>query len=203
VNVATKCGLTPQYEGLQGLYDRYGRRGFSVIGVPCNQFGEQEPGGADEIEACAVSYAVTFPLTQKLEVNGPRRHPLYGALTVNADSSGRAGDVEWNFEKFLVSPRGDVVGRFRPIVDPLADEILATIELHLPTGIEPAWIATTAGDVRPGDRVRIPSSVELTATRVETPFLELHDLVCLIEDTPVRWLSYALRMDADVDVLRA
>jgi glutathione peroxidase len=202
VNVATKCGLTPQYEGLQTLCDRYGGRGFSIIGVPCNQFGEQEPGGADEIEACAASYAATFPLTEKLEVNGPRRHPLYEALTVKADSSGRAGDVEWNFEKFLISPGGEVVGRFRPVIDPVSDEILSTVESNLPSetgGL--VWIPTPAAKVRSGDRVRLPSSVELTATRVEMPFLGLDDLVCLIEDTPARWLAHALGTDAEVQVL--
>ena len=107
VNVASRCGLTPQYTGLERLQGRYGERGFTVLGVPCNQFGEQEPGSAQEIQTfCSTSYGVSFPLTEKLEVNGPGRHPLYGALTATADAAGEAGDVQWNFEKFLVSPEG-------------------------------------------------------------------------------------------------
>src|SRR5438270_1257223 len=110
VNVASKCGLTPQYEALERLQERYASRGFTVLGVPCNQFGGQEPGTNDEIaQFCSATYGVSFPLTEKVEVNGPNRHPLYSQLVEHADADGYAGDVRWNFEKFLVSPSGDVV----------------------------------------------------------------------------------------------
>ena len=132
VNVASRCGLTSQYEALQRLHDRFEPRGFSVLGVPCNQFGEQEPGGPDEIAAfCSETYAVTFPLTEKLDVNGPHRHPLYHELTSAPDAEGRSGDVQWNFEKFLVSPVGRVVGRFRPVTEPESPEIITAIEAVL------------------------------------------------------------------------
>ncbi len=134
VNVASKCGLTPQYEGLERLQGRYAERGFTVLGVPCNQFLGQEPGTAEEIQAfCSTTYGVTFPLTEKVEVNGEGRHPLYQELTATPDAAGEAGDVQWNFEKFLVAPGGEVVARFRPTVDPEADEIVAAIEANLPT----------------------------------------------------------------------
>jgi glutathione peroxidase len=133
VNVASKCGLTPQYEGLQGLYDRYRERGFVVVGTPCDQFGGQEPGTADEIdEFCSSSYSVTFPLTEKLDVNGPARHPLFESLTALPDGSGAAGDVHWNFEKFLVSPEGEVVGRFRTMIAPDDPALVGAIEESLP-----------------------------------------------------------------------
>jgi glutathione peroxidase len=132
VNVASRCGLTPQYEGLQRLHERFESRGFSVLGVPCNQFGEQEPGAPEEIAAfCAGEYAVTFPLTAKLDVNGPDRHPLYQELAATPDAEGRSGDVQWNFEKFLVSPAGRVVGRFRPVIEPESSELLTAIEAAL------------------------------------------------------------------------
>jgi glutathione peroxidase len=132
VNVASKCGLTPQYEGLERLQKTYGERGFSVIGVPSNQFGGQEPGTAEEIETfCSTTYGVTFPLLEKLEVNGPGRHPLYDQLTAHPDAAGEAGDVQWNFEKFLVSPAGEVIERFRPGTAPEAPEVLAAIEAQL------------------------------------------------------------------------
>jgi glutathione peroxidase len=128
VNVASKCGLTPQYEGLQQLYERYADRGLSVVGVPCNQFGEQEPGTHDEIAAfCSSNYRVTFPLTAKLDVNGPDRHPLYEELTTTPDAEGKAGDVQWNFEKFLVGRDGSVT-RFRPLVTPDDPAFVAAIE---------------------------------------------------------------------------
>jgi glutathione peroxidase len=133
VNVASRCGLTPQYAGLERLQRRYASAGFSVLGVPCNQFAGQEPGSAEEIATfCSTTYATTFPMTEKLDVNGPARHPLYDELTAVADADGQAGDVAWNFEKFLVSPAGEIVGRFRPQVDPEADEITAAIERVLP-----------------------------------------------------------------------
>jgi glutathione peroxidase len=134
VNVASKCGLTPQYEGLQRLHDQYGDQGFTVLGFPCNQFLEQEPGTADEIqEFCSVNYGVTFPLYEKIEVNGENRHPLYAELTETPDAEGTAGDIQWNFEKFLLSPDGEVVARFRPTVEPEAPEITEAIEANLPS----------------------------------------------------------------------
>jgi len=133
VNVASKCGLTPQYEGLQQLHERYADRGFSVVGFPCNQFGGQEPGTPEEIQDfCSTTYGVTFPLGEKIEVNGPGRHPLYAELTRVPDADGKAGDVEWNFEKFLVAPSGAVVRRFRPGTEPTDPELVAAIEAQLP-----------------------------------------------------------------------
>jgi glutathione peroxidase len=132
VNVASRCGLTPQYAGLERLQERYGERGLTVLGVPCNQFAGQEPGSAEEIqEFCSATYGVSFPLTEKVDVNGAHRHPLYTELTAVADSAGEAGDIAWNFEKFLVSPDGAVVGRFRPPVQPESAEIAAAIEAAL------------------------------------------------------------------------
>jgi glutathione peroxidase len=133
VNVASKCGLTPQYEGLQRLQETYGDRGFSVLGFPCNQFLGQEPGTPDEIaEFCSVNYAVTFPLFEKIEVNGPGRHALYDELTAVPDAEGQAGDIQWNFEKFLVSPEGEIVGRFRPGVTPEDPALVSAVEAALP-----------------------------------------------------------------------
>jgi glutathione peroxidase len=132
VNVASKCGLTPQYEGLERLQQRFEGRGFSVLGVPCNQFGEQEPGSSEEIRTfCSTTYGVTFPMTEKVEVNGDSRHPLYGQLIEVADAEGAAGDIQWNFEKFLVTPAGEI-RRFRPLVDPEAPEVVEAIEANLP-----------------------------------------------------------------------
>ena len=128
VNVASQCGLTPQYTGLQELQERFGGRGFTVLGVPCNQFGGQEPGTHEEIaEFCDVNYGVTFPLTEKVEVNGEDRHPLYAELTKTADADGKAGDVTWNFEKFLVSAEGKVIARFRPRTEPTSDQVVEAI----------------------------------------------------------------------------
>jgi len=133
VNVASRCGLTPQYTGLQQLHERYRDRGFEVLGFPCNQFGSQEPGTAEEIrEFCDQSYDVTFPLFEKIEVNGEDRHPLYADLTQVADSEGEAGDVTWNFEKFLIAPGGEIVGRFRPAVTPEDPQLVGAIEASLP-----------------------------------------------------------------------
>ncbi|MDP1792634.1 MAG: glutathione peroxidase [Acidimicrobiales bacterium] len=132
VNVASKCGLTPQYTGLEALHEKYKDRGFSVIGVPCNQFGGQEPGSAEEIaEFCSASYGVTFPMLEKVEVNGEGRHPLYDELTQVQDAEGNAGDVVWNFEKFLVAPDGKVT-RFRPMVTPDDDALVSAVEASLP-----------------------------------------------------------------------
>ena len=98
VNVASKCGLTPQYTGLEALQEQYAGRGFSVVGFPCNQFGGQEPGSAEEIaEFCSTTYGVSFPMFEKVEVNGPGRHPIYTELTATADAVGQAGDIQWNF----------------------------------------------------------------------------------------------------------
>jgi glutathione peroxidase len=133
VNVASRCGLTPQYTGLERLQERYGERGFTVLGVPCNQFGEQEPGSAKEIQTfCSTTYGVSFPMTEKLDVNGPERHPLYSTLSATADQAGEAGDVQWNFEKFLISSEGQPVARFRPTTEPESDELTAAIEAQLP-----------------------------------------------------------------------
>lgn len=133
VNVASRCGMTPQYAGLERLQERYGDRGFTVLGVPCNQFGGQEPGTAEEIRTfCSTTYGVSFPMTEKLDVNGPLRHPLYQALSTTPDSEGESGDVQWNFEKFLVSPGGSSVTRFRPAVEPESAELTAAIESALP-----------------------------------------------------------------------
>jgi glutathione peroxidase len=133
VNVASKCGLTPQYAGLEQIHNRYKARGFSVLGVPCNQFGGQEPGTPEEIASfCSTTYGVTFPLTEKVDVNGAGRHPLYAELTLTPDDEGEAGDVKWNFEKFLVGADGEVVARFRPQVTPDAPELLSAIESALP-----------------------------------------------------------------------
>jgi glutathione peroxidase len=133
VNVASECGLTPQYAALQALQDSYGDRGLLVLGVPSNQFAGQEPGTAADIaEFCQVNYGVTFPLTEKIEVNGPGRHPLYAELVDTPDAGGYTGDVRWNFEKFLVAPDGSVVGRFAPTTAPESPELTIAIEKILP-----------------------------------------------------------------------
>jgi len=132
VNVASKCGLTPQYEGLERLQQRYADQGFTVLGVPCNQFLGQEPGTAEEIQTfCSTTYGVSFPLTEKVDVNGDDRHPLYAELAAVPDAAGEAGDIQWNFEKFLVAPGGESITRFRPTVEPEADEVVAAIEASL------------------------------------------------------------------------
>ena len=132
VNVASKCGLTPQYSALEQLARDYGERGLTVLGVPCNQFMGQEPGTAEEIATfCSTTYGVTFPLLAKTDVNGADRHPLYAELTKAADRSGEAGDVQWNFEKFLLAPDGSVVNRFRPRTTPDAPEVISAIEAVL------------------------------------------------------------------------
>jgi len=134
VNVASKCGLTPQYEGLERIHEQYSGRGFTVLGVPCNQFGEQEPGSPDEIATfCSTTYGVSFPMTEKIEVNGDGRHPLYQELTAKDDAEGKAGDIQWNFEKFLISPEGDIVARFRPLTEPEAPKVIQGIEAVLPS----------------------------------------------------------------------
>ena len=133
VNVASKCGLTPQYAALEALHERLADRGFAVVGFPCNQFMGQEPGTAEEIEEfCSTTYGVTFPMFEKIEVNGEGRHPIYDELTSVPDADGAAGDVQWNFEKFLLGPDGTVLARFRPRTTPDDPEVLAAIEKHLP-----------------------------------------------------------------------
>jgi glutathione peroxidase len=135
VNVASKCGLTPQYAALQRLQDRYEGQGFTVLGVPCNQFMGQEPGTPEEIaEFCSTNYSVTFPIAEKVDVNGAKRHPLFAELTAHADAEGHTGDVRWNFEKFLVDRSGAVVDRFPPQVDPESPEVVEAIERALKEG---------------------------------------------------------------------
>jgi len=132
VNVASKCGLTPQYTGLESLQKDYEAKGFTVVGLPCNQFGGQEPGTADEIqEFCSATYGVTFPMSEKIEVNGSGRHPIYQELTQSADQDGKDGDIQWNFEKFVVAADGSVVQRFSPQVTPDDPRLLAAIESTL------------------------------------------------------------------------
>ena len=132
VNVASKCGLTPQYTALEQIHERYANRGFTVVGVPCNQFGGQEPGSADEIaEFCSATYGVTFPMTEKVEVNGEDRHPVYDELVRTPNETGEAGDVQWNFEKFLIDGSGAVVARFSPGVVPDDSAIVGAIEAQL------------------------------------------------------------------------
>jgi glutathione peroxidase len=129
VNVASRCGLTPQYGKLEALHEEFAARGFTVIGFPSNQFGGQEPGSADEIaDFCSATYGVTFPMSDKVEVNGAGRDPIYAALTATPDADGATGDVQWNFEKFLVAGDGSIVGRYRPRTEPDAEQIRADIE---------------------------------------------------------------------------
>jgi glutathione peroxidase len=202
VNVASRCGLTPQYEALQALYERYRDRGFVVVGAPCNQFAGQEPGAAEEIASfCSDSYSVEFPLTEKLDVNGRNRHPLYAELTALPDANGVSGDVQWNFEKFLVSPAGEPVARHRPKTLPDSEEIVSAIEALLPTTPEPAWVQRTGADVRPGDRVRVKSGIELTVTRIEAGLMGAEDYVCLIEDSAGRWLAQPVKTTGELEIL--
>ena len=131
VNVASRCGLTPQYKKLEELQKTYGGRGFTVLGFPSNQF-LQELGSPEAIaEFCSTTYGVTFPMFEKVKVNGRSQHPLYAELTRTPDAAGKAGKVKWNFEKFIVTPAGDV-SRFRPTVQPDAPEIVELIERSLP-----------------------------------------------------------------------
>jgi glutathione peroxidase len=131
VNVASRCGLTPQYTGLEELHETYGDKGFAVLGFPCNQFGGQEPGTAEEIKSfCSTSYGVTFPMFEKIEVNGSDRHPIYAELAGVGDSQGYSGDIRWNFEKFLVGPDGSIA-RFGPQVAPDDPQLVGAIEAAL------------------------------------------------------------------------
>lgn len=132
VNVASRCGLTPQYNELEQLHQRERGRGFAVLGFPCNQFGGQEPGSAEEIKTfCATSYRITFPLYEKVEVNGESSHPLYRKLTSTPDARGVAGGVQWNFEKFLISRDGQVLNRFRPTTSPDDPDLIDAVESAL------------------------------------------------------------------------
>ncbi|MET8980573.1 glutathione peroxidase [Streptomyces sp. NPDC004539] len=132
VNVASKCGLTPQYSGLEKLQARYAEQGFTVLGVPCNQFMGQEPGSAEEIaEFCSATYGVTFPMTEKVEVNGDDRHALYERLVGFADPEGHTGDIRWNFEKFLIGRDGTVVARFSPQTEPESTDVVTAVEAQL------------------------------------------------------------------------
>lgn len=134
VNTASKCGLTPQYAALERLHELYAPRGFTVIGVPSNNFMGQEPGSGQEIaEFCSATYGVTFPMTEKVDVNGENRHPLYRELVNFPDADGYIGDIRWNFEKFVIAPDGSVVARFAPQTDPESDGVLTAIESVLPT----------------------------------------------------------------------
>ncbi|MDX6302788.1 MAG: glutathione peroxidase [Nocardioidaceae bacterium] len=135
VNVASRCGLTPQYTALETLQEKYSERGFTVVGVPCNQFGGQEPGRPEEIEEfCSTTYGVTFPMTEKVDVNGPGRHPVYDELVqagAGVGEEGPHGDISWNFEKFLIDGSGSVVARFAPTVVPDDPRVVSAIELLL------------------------------------------------------------------------
>ena len=132
VNVASKCGLTPQYTGLEALQQEFSGKGFSVLGVPCNQFGAQEPGTASEIATfCSTNYGVSFPMTEKVDVNGPGRHPLYELLTPVKDAEGHSGDIRWNFEKFLVGKNGEVIARFSPMISPDDETLRSAIRAAL------------------------------------------------------------------------
>lgn len=133
VNVASRCGLTPQYAKLEALHEELAARGFTVIGFPCNQFGAQEPGTNEEIaQFCSATYGVTFPMTDKVDVNGADRDPVYRALTDVADDTGHTGDVRWNFEKFLLAPDGQIVARFHPRTEPDDEQLRSAIEDVLP-----------------------------------------------------------------------
>ena len=129
VNVASKCGLTPQYKQLQAIHDKFSKKGFTVLGFPCNQFGKQEPGTALEIKKfCSDNYSVTFPLHAKIEVNGDDAHPLYKKLK---KESGGSDKIRWNFEKFLLDGNGKVIKRFSPSVKPDSNDVIAAIEIAL------------------------------------------------------------------------
>jgi glutathione peroxidase len=130
VNVASKCGYTPQYKALQALQDKYASKGFTVVGVPCNDFGAQEPGSSEEIRKfCTDNYNVSFPLTEKVHVKGPEQHPLYARLT--GQSAEFPGDIKWNFSKFLVGRDGKILKRFESAVKPESPEMTQAIESAL------------------------------------------------------------------------
>jgi glutathione peroxidase len=200
VNVASRCGLTPQYEGLEALQKTYGERGLTVLGVPCNQFAGQEPGSAEEIqEFCSTTYGTSFPLTEKLDVNGANRHQLFDWLTATADADGRAGEVDWNFEKFLVAPSGAVRGRFRPTVAPDSEELVDAIEALLAGPGETKTVK--AGEVEVGDRLLTPAGDELLVTRIDDSLMGNGDYLAFVEDSPARWLKMPMAPDAEVEVI--
>jgi glutathione peroxidase len=200
VNVASRCGLTPQYEGLERLQTRFADRGFTVLGVPCNQFAGQEPGSPEEIrEFCSATYGTSFPLTEKLDVNGRRRHQLFEWLTEAADADGRAGEVDWNFEKFLVSPQGSVEARFRPTVDPESEPVVAAIEAALAS--PPPTRTVKAAEVEVGDRVLAPDGRALLVSRIDAGMLGNDDLLAFVEDSPARWTKLPTSREAEVEVL--
>lgn len=206
VNVASRCGLTPQYEALERLQQRYGGDRFSVLGLPCNQFANQEPEDEGAIrQFCSATYGTTFPISGKIDVNGRRRHELYRKLVDTPDSDGRAGDIDWNFEKFLVSSTGEVRARFRPAVDPEAEEVIEAIEAALATPdaqLADAWETASAASVRVGDRVRPREGFELTVTRIETAFLGREQMLALIEATEERWLKVPVSADTPLQLRR-
>lgn len=199
VNVASRCGLTPQYEGLERLQRRFADRGFTVLGVPCNQFAGQEPGGAEEIqEFCSTTYGTSFPLTEKLEVNGRRRHPLFAWLTATPDADGRSGEVEWNFEKFLVAPGGNVLARFRPPTEPEADVVVGAIEAALqgqPTR------TVRAEEVAVGDRLRSPDGTVVLVSRIDDELMGSSEYLAFVEDSPLRWAKLPVPRGAEVQVI--
>lgn len=131
VNVASKCGYTPQYKGLEEIYERYEDKGFVILGFPCNQFLFQEPGDAETITACGLTYGVSFPIMEKTKVKGPNKHPLYKQLVKSKTAKGSGGGIKWNFEKFVIGRKGDVVGRFRTVVEPTSTEVTSCIESAL------------------------------------------------------------------------
>ena len=183
VNVASRCGLTAQYEGLERLQKRFADRGFTVLGVPCNQFAGQEPGSAEEIrEFCSATYGTTFPLTE------------------TPDSGGRAGEIEWNFEKFLVSREGTVAARFRPPVEPESEEVVAAIEAALGAR-PPATRTVPAAAVKVGDRVLGPDGTALLVSRIDEDMLGRAGLLAFVEDSPARWAKLPTTSDAEVQVL--
>lgn len=203
VNVASRCGLTVQYEGLERLQKRYHDQGFTVLGTPCNQFAGQEPGSAAEIaEFCSTTYGTSFPMTEKLDVNGHARHPLYWSLCSIADADGVAGEVEWNFEKFVLAPGGRPVGRFRPQVQPESEQLTAAIETAISAVSSSAWEKTSASQVRIGDRVRPRPGVELTVTRMDEQFFGNPQMLAFVEDSAAQWMKVPTTSDAEVEVLR-
>lgn len=132
VNVASRCGLTPQYAGLEQLQHEYGERGLTVVGFPCNQFAGQEPGTNEEIATfCSATYGVSFPMMDKVDVNGEDAHPLFTKLTQVADADGEAGDVGWNFEKWVIDGSGEPIARFRSRTEPTDPQVVKTIEAEL------------------------------------------------------------------------
>ncbi len=201
VNVASRCGLTTQYEGLERLQQRFADRGFTVLGVPCNQFAGQEPGSAEEIqEFCSATYGTSFPLTEKLDVNGRRRQPLFEWLTETPDADGLAGEIEWNFEKFLVSREGTVVARFRPPAEPESEALVAAVEAAL-DATPPATRTVKAAEVKVGDRVLAPDGTALLVNRIDEAMMGRDGLLAFVEDSLARWAKLPTASGAEVQVL--